>query len=138
VRAAVADALDTLAGARDEAAAEVEVDVDDVAVVCAPALLQTIMTNLLSNAFKFLPGRIPAAVRVAARVRDGICQIHGGGQRPRHRARAPARIFEPFYRTPGTRAPAAAWGWPRFTGSSRQPGAASRCGPSPRRAPGSP
>jgi signal transduction histidine kinase len=110
VRAAVADALDMLAGVREEAGAEVEVDVDDLEVVCAPALLQTVMTNLLSNAFKFLAGRPQPRVRVAARVREGACQVtvedNGPGIDPEHLP----RIFEPFYRTPGNRMPGSGLG----------------------------
>ncbi len=110
VRAAVAEALETLAAAREEAAAEVEVDVGDAAVVCAPALLQTLMTNLLSNAFKFLSGRPQRRVRVAARVREGVCQLTVEDTGPGIAPQDLPRIFEPFYRTPGTRAPGSGLG----------------------------
>jgi signal transduction histidine kinase len=110
VRAAVVEALDTLSGLRQEVDAEVEVDVDEVAVVCAPALLQTVMTNLLSNAFKFLPGCPRRRVRVLARQREevGIITVEDSG--PGIAAEHQPRIFEPFYRTPGNRAPGSGLG----------------------------
>jgi signal transduction histidine kinase len=110
VRAAVAGALDSLAGLREEMQVEVESDIDDASVGCAPGLLLAVTTNLLSNAFKFLDGRPQRRVRVAARAHDGVCQISvedtGPGIRPEHQS----RLFDPFYRTPGARAPGSGLG----------------------------
>ena len=79
-------------------------------MACAPALLLAVITNLLSNAFKFLDGRPVRRVRVVARVREGVCQLTvedtGPGIAPEHQP----RLFEPFYRTPGTRAPGSGLG----------------------------
>jgi signal transduction histidine kinase len=110
VRAAVAASLDSLAGLREEMRAEVETDIEDASVGCAPGLLLAVTTNLLSNAFKFLDGRSQRRVRVSARARDGACQISvedsGPGIAPQHQS----RLFEPFYRTPGSRAPGSGLG----------------------------
>ena len=138
VRAAVSGALDSLAGLRDEVGAEVETDIEDASVACAPALLQAVTTNLLSNALKFLDGRPLRRVRVVAR---------GRGRAPvRSPSRTPARASPPSTspasssRSIGRLArarPAAAWGWPPFIGSSRRPGDRSASPPGSRRAPAS-
>jgi signal transduction histidine kinase len=110
VRAAVTGALDSLGGLREQIGAEVETDLEDASVACAPALLLAVTTNLLSNALKFLEGRPVRRVRVVARRRDSSCHISvedtGPGIAPEHQP----RLFEPFYRTPGARAPGSGLG----------------------------
>ncbi len=110
VRAAVTGALDSLAGLREEVSAEVETDIEEGTVACAPALLLAVTANLLSNAFKFLDGRPLRRVRVVARGREGAYQIVVEDTGPGIALEHQARIFEPFYRTPGARVPGSGLG----------------------------
>jgi signal transduction histidine kinase len=110
VRAAVSGALDSLAGLREEVGAEVETDIEDASVACAPPLLQAVTTNLLSNALKFMDGRPVRRVRVVARGRGNTCQITVEDTGPGIATEHQGRLFEPFYRTPGARAPGSGLG----------------------------
>jgi signal transduction histidine kinase len=107
VRSAVADALEDLAPQR--AALEglqVHVELEDVGAACPPALLHTVLVNLVGNALKFLEGQPCRELWLRARAVDaGRCELVVEDSGPGIPAEAQRQLFAPFYRAPGTRAP---------------------------------
>lgn len=83
--------------------AELHVDVPaGLRLAIAPPLLDSVITNLLSNALKFLEGRSRREVHIKAH-REGdmgvlVVTDTGPGIPPE----AQGRLFKPFYRVPGT------------------------------------
>ena len=102
---AVNEALEDLAHLRSLVDAEVTLEIQDLQVRCAPSLLTTVMTNLLSNAFKFIEGRPRREVRISARADGTLCEIAVSDTGPGLSEEAQPRIFEPFYRAPDAKAP---------------------------------
>jgi signal transduction histidine kinase len=100
---AVNEALEDLAPLRSLVDAEVALEVDDLAVRCAPSLLYTVVANLLSNAFKFVEGRPRRQVRVSARRDGALCEICVTDTGPGLSEEVQPRIFEPFYRAPNAK-----------------------------------
>jgi two-component system, NtrC family, sensor kinase len=105
VREAVSEAVDDLAHLSTMVGAEVQIDVEDVAVRIAPSLLHTVLVNLLTNAFKFVEGRSPREVRVCAQRKGPICELSVSDTGPGIPFDAQTRIFEPFYRAPPATTP---------------------------------
>jgi signal transduction histidine kinase len=84
--------------------ATIDTDVDEVSVALSPALLHLVLSNLVSNALKHLDGRPERRVVIRACERDQCCELRVDDTGPGIPAAAQARVFEPFYRVPGTRA----------------------------------
>jgi signal transduction histidine kinase len=106
VGAALKDVLDELA----PRIAELDVSIDvqhppDLRVACDPGLLQVVLANLCGNAVKYLVGQPERRVRISA-TKDGTsCRIEVEDTGPGIPQQAQQRIFEPFFRVEGTRAP---------------------------------
>jgi signal transduction histidine kinase len=102
---AVADALEDLEPNVRAMGARVEVQVPDEQVACAPGLLHTVLINLVGNAVKFLEGSQKRVIRITARRVDRDCEIAIEDTGPGIPKTSMARLFTPFFRVPGTRAP---------------------------------
>jgi signal transduction histidine kinase len=105
VRKAVSEAVEDLAHLSTMVGAEVQIEVEDVAVCIAPSLLHTVLVNLLTNAFKFVEGRPAREVRICAQRKGPLCELSVADTGPGIPFDAQTRIFEPFYRAPQTTAP---------------------------------
>lgn len=104
-RVAVDAVLEELAPLIEESDAKVLHDVDDVDVRCSRALFNVILVNLVGNAVKFVRDRPERTVRISSRVIGGGCELRIDDTGPGIPAAARPRIFDPFFRVPGTRAP---------------------------------
>ncbi len=106
VRPAVTNVLEELAplAARLDASIEVE-ELPDVHVRCSPGLLHIVLANLCGNAVKYLDGQPERRVRISAHAEGSSCRIVVEDTGPGIPADAREKIFEPFYRVAGTRAP---------------------------------
>jgi signal transduction histidine kinase len=102
LRKTIAGAVDELAPLAERVDAALEVEVDDAEVACPPGLLHLVAVNLIGNALKFVETRPVRRVRVVARPVDGRCELLVEDTGPGIVADALPRIFEPFYRVPGT------------------------------------
>ena len=69
---------------------------------CAPGLLHIVAVNLIGNALKFLDGQPERRVMVRATPANGTCELIVADTGPGIPADSLPRIFEPFYRVPGT------------------------------------
>jgi signal transduction histidine kinase len=79
---------------------------DDLRSSVAPTLLRSVVSNLLSNALKFIEGRDRREVRISARRADERqCLLLIEDTGPGIPEASLSKIFEPFYRVPGTSAP---------------------------------
>jgi signal transduction histidine kinase len=105
VPSVVEEALDSLSVQRSLVDASVEADLEDVQVACAPPLLQMALVNVLSNAFKFLEGRPERRVAILARREGPLGEIVIADTGPGIPGEAQDKVFEPFYRVDGTKAP---------------------------------
>ena len=106
VREVVAQVAEELAPAAAEVRAEVTIHVADTRVACAPELLHVVVLNLLGNALKYIAGREERRVAIhAAEAEDGFVELAVEDTGPGIPEGAKDRIFEPFYRVPGVRAP---------------------------------
>lgn len=94
--------VEELAPLAQRVGADVDVRSDDVAVGCGPGLLHIVVVNLVGNALKFLAGRPERRVRIAARADGSWCELTVEDTGPGIPREAVPRIFEPFYRVPGT------------------------------------
>jgi signal transduction histidine kinase len=106
VRAAVNNVVDDLRPHASQAGTSIEVDpIPDLYVRCSAGLLNIVLANLCSNAVKYLEGRPEKRVHIRVRSDDSFCRIEvedTGRGIPRE---AQQKIFEPFYRVPGSREP---------------------------------
>jgi signal transduction histidine kinase len=85
--------------------ATLEVQLADVAVACPPGLLHIIAANLIGNGLKFVEGRPHRRVTITAHPVDGRwCELVVADTGPGIPGDSLRRIFEPFYRVPGTTA----------------------------------
>jgi signal transduction histidine kinase len=105
IAAVVEQVLEQVAPLAAQVGATVESHVDDAEVACSRELLNVVALNLVSNALKFLEGRDRRWVRVSARAVGSSCELAVEDSGPGIPDGARARIFEPFYRVPGTAAP---------------------------------
>jgi signal transduction histidine kinase len=105
---AVADAVREttadVAPLASELSVTIAVEVEDVRVRCPPALLYTVVSNLVGNAVKFVGGCPRRDVAVVARAVDGRCEIAVSDTGPGIPAEWGTRVFEPFVRAPGATA----------------------------------
>jgi signal transduction histidine kinase len=75
-------------------------------LTCAPALIHIVVRNLLDNALKFLAGRPTRSVQITSYLENkewGVLVIADTG--PGIPPEDAAKIFEPFYRVPGSNVP---------------------------------
>ncbi|UQA56853.1 sensor histidine kinase [Polyangium aurulentum] len=104
---AVVEDLSPLAA---EAQAEVSVERVDARVACAPELLHVVLLNLVSNALKYIGKGERREVRIGGRREGEGARISVEDTGPGIPKEALDRIFEPFFRVPGVRAPGAGIG----------------------------
>jgi signal transduction histidine kinase len=105
VRATVDEVLDQLAPQLALADARVTSRVTDEYVACPPGLLQIVLSNVVGNAVKFVRDEPVRRLTISSRrLRDG-CEIRVDDTGPGIPEASRARIFEPFFRVSGTRAP---------------------------------
>jgi len=107
-RTEVQACLEEFAPLADQLDAKVELILDplhDPRVRCSSGLLQIVLRNLIGNALKFLSGEGERLVRVAVRTAGQDCAIVIEDTGPGISEEALPRIFEPFYRVTGTKAP---------------------------------
>jgi len=83
---------------------EVE-EIPELQVRCSPGLLHIVLANLCGNAVKFLEGQAERRVRISAHRDDSWCRIEVEDTGPGIPIEAHEKIFEPFFRVEGTRAP---------------------------------
>jgi signal transduction histidine kinase len=85
--------------------ADVQLDVPpDAQVICGASLLHVLLLNLVGNAIKFLDERPVKRVLVRARIEAAQTAISVEDTGPGISEELLERIFEPFYRGPGTTA----------------------------------
>jgi signal transduction histidine kinase len=95
--------LEELAPLATRVDATLDVALADAVVACPPGLLHLVAANLLGNALKFLDGRPLRRATVTARtVDDRWCELTIADTGPGIPRESLHRIFEPFYRVPGT------------------------------------
>jgi signal transduction histidine kinase len=80
-------------------------ELPDLRVRCSPGLLHIVLANLCGNAVKFLAGCPERRVRISARQEGSSCRIDIQDTGPGIPGEALQKIFEPFYRVEGSRAP---------------------------------
>jgi len=106
VREVIAQVAEELAPTATEVRAEVTLQVEDTRVSCSPELLQVVVLNLLGNALKYIAGSEERRVFIGASTTDdGFVELTVEDTGPGIPESAKSRIFEPFYRVPGVRAP---------------------------------
>lgn len=103
IRSVVAAVLEELESKIEQGDITVEVELEDCEVCCAPGLLHMVVANVLGNAVKFVRGQPVRRVRVQGeKARRGyILRVDDTGPGIPDGARE--RIFEPFFRVPGTK-----------------------------------
>jgi signal transduction histidine kinase len=100
----LAEVLEELAPAIASVKADVRVASLQAALIgCSPGLLHLVLLNLVSNAVKFLDGQPRRRVDIEGRFTDPGYEILISDTGPGMPTEAVSKIFEPFYRVPGTR-----------------------------------
>jgi signal transduction histidine kinase len=106
LREVLKDTLDDLATRAAELQVSIEVgDIPDVQIRCNAGLLQVVLANVCGNAVKYLEGWPQRRVRIAAETENSSCRVDVEDTGPGIPHDAQRRIFEPFYRVQGVRAP---------------------------------
>jgi signal transduction histidine kinase len=99
---AVGEVVADLKQSRDQASATISTDIVDAAVRCPPGLLHIVVWNLVGNAVKFVRELPVREVTIHGRVSGSGYELCIDDTGPGIPGDALARIFEPFYRVPGT------------------------------------
>jgi signal transduction histidine kinase len=105
VRDVLAEVVEDLAPVAERERAQLQVSGDDAVVLCSRSFLHTILMNLIGNGLKFLDGGTRREVSVRVQADADVCQITVTDGGPGIPAGAELKIFEPFYRSPGVKAP---------------------------------
>jgi signal transduction histidine kinase len=108
VRQAIDECMEDAQILAERMGATVSIEVTrDHRVRISPSLLHVALANLLSNALKFLEGRELRRVRISAATdtEREQCSILVEDSGPGIEAESLSKLFEPFYRAPGTLAP---------------------------------
>lgn len=99
------DVADEVAAAAAKGGVDVAIDAEEDSVAMNDALLHQVLANLLGNAVKFLDGRPVRRVRVVGRRMSNDYLIEVADTGPGIPRESLQKIFEPFYRVPGAKAP---------------------------------
>jgi signal transduction histidine kinase len=104
IRSVVTAVLEELEPKIEQADVAVDVDVEECEVCCAPGLLHMVVANVVGNAVKFVRDQPVRRVRVRGeKVRSGyVLRVDDTGPGIPNGVRE--KIFEPFFRAPGTKA----------------------------------
>lgn len=106
LRTAVEDVQEELTASATSGRVTLEVAIDDCEIGCPPGLMHLLLANLAGNAIKFLRDRpVRKVVLRGGPSVDGFVQIAIEDTGPGIPAGVLSRIFEPFYRVPGTTQP---------------------------------
>ncbi len=105
VKQVLAEVVEDLAPVAERERARLVVSGDDATVSCSPSFLHTILMNLIGNALKYLDGGVRREVSVEIRAEPSSCRISVTDGGPGIHPGSEERIFEPFYRSPGVKAP---------------------------------
>ncbi len=105
VRETIREINEDLAPMAMAAQATVHTHLDDLTVACSAELLRVVMHNLLGNALKFIAQSVERQVWIRAHGSSGGVEIECTDTGPGIPSDAIPRIFEPFYRVPGSSAP---------------------------------
>lgn len=105
VRDVLDDVVEDQKPAAERERARLEVSGDDAVVLCAQGFLYTVLTNLIGNAIKYLGESARREVAVHVHAESDVCRISIADGGPGIPSGSEAKIFEPFYRLPGVRAP---------------------------------
>jgi signal transduction histidine kinase len=105
VREVVASVVEDFEPVAEREHARLEVSGDDAMVRCSRSFLYTVLTNLIGNGLKFLNGAAHREVSVRVRADAEVCSISVSDGGPGIPAGSERKIFEPFYRLPGVKAP---------------------------------
>jgi signal transduction histidine kinase len=110
VAAVVDEALDQLSPIAGQPAVQLVRCVEDVEVSCSREMLNVVVLNVAGNALKYMAGRDRRCLSISTRVVDGVCEIVIVDTGPGIPESALGRIFQPFYRVPGSAQPGAGIG----------------------------
>jgi signal transduction histidine kinase len=105
VRDVLAHVVEDLKPTAEHERTRLEVSGDDATVSCSQSFLYTILTNLIGNGLKYLDGSARREICVRVRAEPEVCRISVIDSGPGMPAGSEAKIFEPFYRLPGVKAP---------------------------------
>jgi len=106
VRVAVKDVVEEVSALAAQLEVTIEVgEVADVFVRCDTGLLHIVFANLVGNAVKYLEGKKERRVRISAQRESSLCHIEIADTGPGIPKNVQSKIFEPFFRVEGTRAP---------------------------------
>jgi signal transduction histidine kinase len=104
VTTVVEDVLDELAPIAARIDATIERKLDDHCIACSRELFSVVVLNVLGNALKFLEGQPRRALTITARSSGRFVELTVSDTGPGIPDGEQSRIFEPFYRVPGTSA----------------------------------